>query len=324
MITINNTQKSQSFAIGIDIGGTSLKCGVVNELGEIVFSYLVPLKEAKTEKEITSLIVIAIIQCTNQLNEPIVGVGIGFPGVIDNDIIIGGGDNLPNFEQLELGKTLKKLTGYNIVIDNDANLMGLGELIYGAAKDCSDAVFLTVGTGIGGAIMINNKLHGGYNNRGAELGHIVIQQNGLTCSCGGRGCLEAYASVTALVDYYQSLNKSSLEALEEIDGRYIIEKYLSGEVYAIKAMERHFDYLAAGIASFVNVFSPQKVVIGGGISESGQFYIDELIRRTQALAIPVALANSTIVAANLGNKAGLLGCCANVFQKFKALDYATN
>ena len=321
MITINDTQTQQSFAIGIDIGGTSLKCGVVNQSGEILFSFLVPLKEAKTEEEITCLIVIAILQCADQLNEPIVGVGIGFPGVIDNDTIIGAGDNLPNFEQLELGKTLEKLTGFNIVIDNDANLMGLGELIYGAAKDSTDAIFLTVGTGIGGAIMINKKLHGGYNNRGAELGHIVIQQNGLACSCGGRGCLEAYASVTALIDHYQSLNKSSSE---EIDGRYIIEKYLSGEIHAIKTMERHFDYLAAGIASFVNIFSPQKVVIGGGISESGQFYIDELTRRTQSLAIPVSLANTTIVAANLGNKAGLLGACANAFQKFKALDYVTN
>ncbi len=317
MISSNNTQMSQSFAIGIDIGGTSLKCGVVNQLGEIVFSYLVPLKNTKTEEEIITLIVIAILQCADQLNKPIIGVGIGFPGVIDNDVIIGGGDNLPSFEQLELGKTLKKLTGYNIVIDNDANLMGLGELIYGAAKNCSDAIFLTVGTGIGGAIMINNKLHGGYNNRGAELGHIVIQQNGLACTCGGQGCLETYASVTALIDYYKTLNNSPLE---EIDGRYIIEKYLSGEVHAIKTMQRHFDYLAAGISSFINVFSPQKVVIGGGISEAGQFYIDELIRRTQTLAIPVASANSTIVAANLGNKAGLLGCGANVFRKFKTLE----
>ncbi len=320
MTTLNDSRMATSYAIGIDIGGTSLKCGVVNDLGEIQFSFLVTLKDAKTEQEIITSIANAIKQCTEQLKEPIIGVGIGFPGVIDNDVIIGGGDNLPGFKQSPLGKILKKLTGHNIVIDNDANLMGLGELMYGAAKDCTDAVFLTVGTGIGGAIMINKKLCGGYSNRGAELGHIVIQQNGLPCACGGRGCLETYASVTALINYYQSQNKSSLE---EIDGRYIIKKYLAGEAYAIDAMERHFDYLAAGIASFVNVFSPQKVVIGGGISESGQFYVDELTRRTQTLAIPVALANSTIVAANLGNKAGLLGCCANVFQKLKALDYVT-
>lgn len=320
MITLNDSRISTSYAIGIDIGGTSLKCGVVDDLGEIQFSFLVPLKGAKTEQEIITTIANAIKHCTEQLKVPIVGVGIGFPGVIDNDAIIGGGDNLPSFKQLTLGKILKKITGHNITIDNDANLMGLGELIYGAAKDCSDAVFLTVGTGIGGAIMINKKLYGGYNNRGSELGHIVIQQNGLPCACGGRGCLETYASVTALIDYYQSLDKSSLE---EIDGRFIIEKYLAGEAYAIDAMERHFDYLAAGIISFVNVFSPQKVIIGGGISEAGQFYIDEIIHRTQALVIPVTSAHTQIVAANLGNKAGLLGCCANVFHKFKTIDYAT-
>ena len=316
MISTNKT----SYAVGIDIGGSSLKCGVVNELGEILSFFLVPLKNAKTENEIINLIVSAILQCTDELKEPIVGVGIGFPGVIDNDEILGGGDNLPPFKELALGQTLKKLTGHNIVINNDANLMGLGELFFGAAKDCSDAIFLTVGTGIGGAIMIDKKLHGGYKNRGAELGHIVIQQNGLNCSCGGCGCLEAYASVSSLINYYKTQNTS---LTEEVDGRYIIEKYHSGEKYAINTMKRHFDYLAAGIASYVNVFSPQKVVIGGGISEAGQFYIDELTRRTKALAIPVAIANLEIVAARLGNKAGLLGCCANVFQKFKSLNYAS-
>ena len=125
MITLNNTQMSQSYAVGIDIGGTSLKCGVVNGLGEILSSFLVPLKNAKTEEEIISLIVNTIQQCVEQLNEPIVGVGIGFPGVIDNDVIIGGGDNLPSFDQLPKGQILKKLTGYNIAVDNDANLMGL-------------------------------------------------------------------------------------------------------------------------------------------------------------------------------------------------------
>lgn len=319
MININNTSIPTSYAVGIDVGGSSLKCGVVNEQGEILFSFLVSLKDAKTEQEIIKLIVKAITQCTEQLNHPIVGVGIGFPGIIDNDVVIGGADNLPGFEQLPLGEILKNLTGHNIVIENDANFMGLGELIYGAAKDSTDAIFLTIGTGIGGAIMINTKLYGGYKNRGAELGHIVVQQNGMKCSCGGRGCLEAYGSVTALIDFYKSQNHST----EEIDGELIIKKYLAGEELAIRSLERHFDYLAAGIISFANVFSPQKIIIGGGISEAGQFYIDELISRTQALAIPVALNHVQILAATLGNKAGLLGCCANVFQKFKSLEYAT-
>jgi glucokinase len=320
MNTLNDTQISNSYAIGIDIGGTSLKCGVVNELGEILFSFLVSLSEVKTEEEIINLIVSAITQCTQQLNEPIVGIGIGFPGLIENDVIVGGGVNLPGFEQLPLGKILNDITGYNIVIDNDANLMGLAEVIYGAAKDSDDAIFLTIGTGIGGAIMINKKLFGGYQNRGAELGHTIIQQNGLQCACGGMGCLESYASVTALIKYYKFQNKS---AEENIDGKIIIEKYLAGEEYAVITMQHHFDYLAAGIVNYVNIFSPQKVIIGGGISEAGQFYIDELTKRVKKTAIPVSFSNTEIVAATLGNKAGLLGACANVFQKFKTLDYAT-
>lgn len=314
MITLNDTQMSKSYAIGIDIGGTSLKCGVVNGLGEILFSFIVSLKDVKTEAEIINLMVNAITQCMDQLNEPIVGIGIGFPGLIENDVIIGGGVNLPGFEQLPLGKILKDLTGHNVVIDNDANLMGLAELMYGAAKDSSEAIFLTIGTGIGGAIMIDKKLYGGYKNRGGELGHTVIQQNGIPCACGGSGCLENYASVTALIKYYKSQNTS---AGENIDGKTIIEKYLSGENYAVKTMQHHFDYLAAGIVNFVNIFSPQKVIIGGGISEAGKFYIDELTKRVKIFAIPVAFAHTTIVAADLGNKAGLLGACANAFQRFK-------
>ncbi|SHM75673.1 ROK family protein [Flavobacterium chilense] len=319
MNTLNDTPTSQSYAIGIDIGGTSLKCGVVNELGEILFSFLVSLSEAKTEEEIITLIVNAITQCTAQLNEPIVGIGIGFPGLIENNVIVGGGVNLPGFEQLPLGKILNDRTGHHIVIDNDANLMGLAEVMYGAAKDSDDAIFLTIGTGIGGAIMIDKKLFGGYKNRGAELGHTVIQQNGIQCACGGQGCLETYASVTALIKHYKTQNNI---ADENIDGKTIIEKYLANEDHAIKTMQHHFDYLAAGIVNCVNIFSPQKVIIGGGISEAGQFYIDELTHRVKKTAIPVSFSNTEIVAATLGNKAGLLGACANAFQKFKKTEYA--
>jgi glucokinase len=151
-----------------------------------------------------------------------------------------------------------------------------------------------------------------------NLGHIVVQHNGTACACGGRGCLEAYASVSALLKHYQSIHP---KPPEEIDGKYMVEKYLAREEYAVKAMESHFDYLATGIISFVNVFSPQKIVIGGGISESGPFYVREIEKRIKTLAVPVSPGNEMVVAAKLGNKAGLLGCAANVFQKFKTFDY---
>lgn len=321
MITkLNNTQIPQSYAIGIDVGGTSLKCGVVNEFGEVLFSYLVSLKEAKTEQEIILLIANVIQQCTERLNESILGIGIGFPGVIEENVIIGGADNLPGFVQFPLGKVLSELTDLPIIIDNDANLMGLGELTYGAAKYSSDVVFLTVGTGIGGAILIDHRPYGGFKNHGSELGHIVIQHGGLECSCGGQGCLEAYASITALLKFYKNESGNSSN---EIDGKYLIEKYHEGEPEAVKALNHHFDYLASGIISFINIFSPQKVVIGGGISESGPFYISELIKRVEKRVIPITAKHTEIVAANLGNKAGILGCAARVFQNFKLAEYET-
>ncbi|MNK62961.1 Glucokinase [compost metagenome] len=321
MITLNNTNMDQSYAIGIDVGGSSLKCGVVNQQGEILYSTLISLKKAKTQGAIIALIVEAIQTCAAKVKHPILGVGIGFPGTIYNNKIIAGADNLPGFKQLALGEILQDVTRYNIIMDNDANLMGLGEMSYGAAKDCSDVVFLTVGTGIGGAVMIDNKLYGGFRNRGTELGHIIVQHNGLACACGAKGCLEAYASVTALLKHYQFIHPGIPET-DEVDGRYIIEKYLAGEEYAVKAMELHFDYLATGITSFINIFSPEKIVIGGGISEAGAFYTREIERRIKTLAVPVASVNALVVPAKLGNKAGLLGCAANVFQKFKAFDYA--
>lgn len=306
MVTLN----SPKYAVGIDVGGSSLKCGLVDDNGEIHYSSLVSLEGAKTEQAIIVIIAQAIEDCASKVPN-ITGVGIGFPGVIENNIVIGGADNLPGFNNCPLGVILSDVTGFqNIRIENDANLMGLGEQKFGAAKYCTDVIFLTVGTGIGGAIMIGNKLFGGFRNRGAELGHLVVEHGGIDCSCGGQGCLEAYASVTALINHYRKISNTS----GYLDGRFIVARYLSGEAYAIEAMTHHFDYLASGIIGLVNVFSPQKVVIGGGISEAGSFYINEIQQRVMAKCLSVSSEHTEFAAAMLGNKAGVLGCAAHVFQ----------
>lgn len=305
---------AQSYAIGIDVGGSSLKCGLVNEMGEVIYSFLFPLNNVLTEGEVIALINAAIRKCVEHAPAQVIGVGIGFPGIVDQNIVIGGADNLPGFENLDLGKIIAGSTSLNVVIDNDANMMGWGELIYGSAGNCTDVVFITVGTGIGGGLIINGKLYGGYKNRGTELGHITIQHGGARCSCGSSGCFEAYASVAALINDYAELHGTDAEG---ITGKMIIDKYRANEAQAIEVMEKHFDYMATGIASFVNVFSPQKVVIGGGISESGDFYIEEIKRRVLEIAMPGTVQFTRIVAAKLGNQAGLLGCAARVFSKFK-------
>ncbi|MGC4235141.1 MAG: ROK family protein [Niabella sp.] len=298
------------YAIGVDVGGTALKFGIVDNEGQLIQSFTAPVQG--DEQAIIAQIKDCVQQAVALVDHSLIeGVGIGFPGIVENNIIIGGADNLPGFEQLSLGNLLEAQTGYNVVIDNDANMMALGELVYGAAQGCTDIVFLTVGTGIGGALVLNNRLYGGYKNRGTELGHIIVQYNGNLCTCGSKGCLEAYASVTSLIEHYKTLRK---ELPGTVNGKQIVAAYLQQEPEAVAAMNRHFDYMAAGIAGYVNIFSPQKVVVGGGISEAGDFYIREIEKRVKVLAMPAAYAYTELVTAALGNKAGLLGCAANVFR----------
>lgn len=302
-----------SYAIGIDVGGSSLKCGLVNNNGEVIYSFLFSLKNILTEGEVIALINAAIRKCVEQSPEKVVGIGIGFPGIVDQNIIVGGADNLPGFENLDLGRLIVDSTGLNVVIDNDANMMGWGELMYGAAIECTDVVFITIGTGIGGGLVINGKLHGGYKNRGTELGHITLQYGGQECACGTSGCFEAYASVGALINDYATFRGISKEG---VTGKIIVDGYLEGDPYAIQAMQKHFEYLATGIASLVNIFSPQKVVLGGGISEAGKFYLDEIITRVKQRAMSGTIQHTEIVLAKLGNQAGLLGCAARAFSEF--------
>lgn len=192
----------RSYAVGIDIGGSSLKCGVVDDSGKLLYSFLFPIDQTYSQSEIIALIIAAIRKCAANAPAKVTGVGIGFPGIVDNNIIIGGGDNLPDFIGVELGNIITASTHLSVIIDNDVNMMGIGEQLYGAAVGCTDVIFLTVGTGIGGSLIINGQLYGGFQNRGAEMGHIIINHEGKRCACGALGCLEAYASVKTLMNRY--------------------------------------------------------------------------------------------------------------------------
>lgn len=299
------------YSIGIDVGGSSLKCGLVSSKGEIIYSFNMPLLDVYTTDEVIALINAAIRKCVDHRDYKILGVGLGFPGIVYNNVVIGGADNLPGFLNIPIGEIITASTGLPVIANNDANMMAWGEKIYGAGKDVSDAVFLTIGTGIGGSLIINNELYGGYKNHGTELGHVIINYNGEECSCGSKGCLEAYASVSALIKDYKNLTG------KVSNGKKIIDAYLKKEPAAVETLEKHFDYLAVGITSYINVFSPQKLIIGGGISESGEFYINNIKKRVAKLAMPDTIKHTQILRAKLGNQAGLLGCAASVFTDFK-------
>ncbi len=306
--------KTEKYAIGVDLGGTTIKYAIVDSNGKIIASYQADTESEKGRGQVLD----NIIKCINRSMAfcaeekiSVEGVGIGTPGIIDNGLVLGGAENLPDWESLPLSGMLTRQTGLSVFVDNDANLMGLAEVRYGSAKGTLDAIFLTIGTGVGGAMVLNGKLYGGHRNRGAELGHIIVEPNGEKCSCGTTGCLEAHASVTALIrDYKDAIGNRG----QKIDGKYIVERYHKKDKIAIHAFNRHFDYLAFGIAGFINIFSPQKVVIGGGISEAGTFYIENVRKRAMAITMKETSVFTNIEKAQLGNKAGFMGAAALVFD----------
>jgi len=302
------------YAAGIDLGGTFVKFALVSENGDILFDDKLSIGGKALREDILDTVSKAIriiVQKAAESNIEVIGIGLGSPGIIDGGIVHGGADNLNRWENINLSGLYSAEFGLPVLVDNDANVMGLGEAVYGAAKGCTDVIFLTVGTGIGGAIIMNGQLYGGYKNRGTEMGHVTIDHKGIACNCGGRGCLEAYASTSALISQYAK--RSGINP-DEINGHYIVGKFLEGETAAVECMQEHTDYLGHAIAGFMNTFAPQKVIIGGGISEAGQFYIEMIKKSAFSYVMPDCSKFTDIVGATLGNSAGCLGAASLIFK----------
>lgn len=299
----------KKYAIGIDLGGTFIKYMVADSDGNILFQGKLPSMAKVSAGAVVNQLVKAVGFCKefgNGKNISVEGVGIGTPGIVTEDCrkVIGAAENIAGWEDIDLAGIIEQATGLRTVVNNDANLMALGETLYGAARGCTDVVFLTVGTGIGGGILIDSKIYGGYKNRGTEIGHITINYDGERCVCGNIGCLECYATTSALVKRFEEL--AGIEA-GDVDGEMIVDFYRQGDPAAVKAMDEHWNYLAQGVVSVIHVFSPQKVVVGGGISEAGEFYTDGLRQNVLKYVIPSCASNTRITGAELGNKAGCLG-----------------
>lgn len=311
----------KEYAIGIDLGGTSVKYALIDNEGVFYFQGKLPSKADVSAETVIGQLVTAINEVKAFAQEQgyqINGIGIGTPGIVDSTsrIVLGGAENINGWENIHLADRIEKETGLPALLGNDANLMGLGETMYGAGQGATHVVFLTVGTGIGGAVVIDGKLFNGYANRGTELGHVPLIANGEPCACGSVGCLEHYASTSALVRRFsQRITDADISyPNEEINGELIVRLYKQGDKIAQLSLEEHCDFLGHGIAGFINIFSPQKVVIGGGLSEAGDFYIQKVSEKARGYAIPDCAVNTQIIAAALGNKAGSIGAASLFFK----------
>ena len=314
-------QMSKKYSIGVDLGGTNIKFGIVSEKGKVLHRGMLSAQANLGREAILNNIKKAIeesLAFAQQKKIKIKGIGVGSPGTVnlESGKIEGSCPNLPQMVNVNLKKWLSRYFKFPIFVDNDANLMALAESKFGAAKGYKDALCVTLGTGIGGGIILDGKLFHGSNFAGAEFGHMTICYNGLKCRCGGIGCLEMYASAPGMVrdaikflrrDRKSIIHKLIERDLNRLTTEIIFEAERKGDALASDIINQACAYLGAGIASAINLLNPQVVVIGGGVSEGGNNFIQRIKKEVKRRAFPTATKNLKIVKAKLGNAAGFIG-----------------
>ena len=314
------TAEVRKYYVGIDLGGTFIKGGIVNDLGELVIDDKTPTESqfgaTKVSENIANLAKSLIAKLGLDASD-VEGIGMGVPGMIDSKSGTVIYSNNLGWEDFKIGATVEQLTGLTVKIANDANVAALGEVKFGAAKDCENAVLFTLGTGVGGGIVADGKLLEGNKSAGAELGHSVIVVDGEQCTCGRKGCLEAYASASALIrDTKRAMqeNKDSkmweLGGLDKVTGKTAFD-YYGTDKHAKKVVDSYVKHLACGITNAANIFRPETVLLGGGVCAQG----DALVKPLQKLVNEEIFAGAMgpqvpVRIAELGNLAGILGAAA--------------
>jgi ROK family protein len=302
---------------GIDLGGTNTKIGLVDEDGNIIFTTIVKTDSMEGfEKTIQRLSKILLQQVKSfDLNfDDVQSVGVGVPGPVLNSRVVKFWANFPWKNGVDLALEFEKNLGKPVKADNDVNVITLGEMWKGSAQGYKNVLGLAIGTGIGGGIIVDGKLVSGENGAGGEVGHIKVERDGKLCGCGQKGCWEAYASATGLIREAQSrLAVNKINGLyEQVIGRDLEAKDIfdvakEGDAFALDLVDYEADYIALGIGNLLNVLDPEIVVVGGGVSLAGDILFDKVKERLKKYAFPSTTENLKIVAASLGNDAGILG-----------------
>ncbi|HEY1286589.1 MAG TPA: ROK family protein [Solirubrobacterales bacterium] len=308
---------NSSKAIGVDLGGTKMLVGVLEDGHQVAWES----REKSTGQDEDALVDLLVREVSEAVEAcPGVGtLGLGIPATIEHDRGIAvSAVNLP-IENLPIRDLAMERTGLPTYVDNDANVAALAEHLYGAARGAEDVVMLTIGTGIGGGLVLGGELYRGSTGAGAELGHVVIETDGPRCqgNCPGRGCVETLASGTALGregreaaerNPDSTLGRMAADGVQ-IDGKAVTEAALGGDRVAVDVFEKIGSRLGVALTSFANIFQPEVIVIGGGVIAAGDLLLEPARRVVQERALRPMNA-TPIVAAELGQDAGMIGAAA--------------
>lgn len=303
-------EKAAPVRIGIDIGGTDTKIGLVDVHQKLIDAVCIPTEAEKPVKEVIQKVGERALELLEKNGIPMdqcVGAGIGVPGTVDRKAGVVRYSNNIRWEEVHLADEIGKYLPIPVEIANNADCAALGEAVAGAGKECSDVVMLTLGTGVGGGIILDSEIYEGRGMGGSELGHMVIVENGEPCTCGRRGCLEAYVSITALKrEAYRAAGK-------EMDQEEIFALAEQGDLEMKKVVEAYIRRLGLGIVNIVNIFRPQLVLLGGDIPKQGESLLSPLRRIVEEECFGRDKGDvPEIEEAILGREAGMIGAAGLV------------
>ncbi len=305
--------------VGIDLGGTSIKAGLVDEQGKILCKATCPTlveRGARPVVDDMAKLSLEVIEKGGYTLDDVKAIGIGLPGIQDPRTgIVPFCTNL-YWHEVPVIEWMQETINKPIYIGNDATVAGLAESVAGVSAGIENSVFLTLGTGVGGGIVLGGKVYSGTNGVGSELGHMITVIDGEMCTCGNRGCWERYASATALIrmgreaaeKHPESLIATSVNGkLDDITAKTVIDAAKAGDEAANEVFERYVYYLCAGLVNIINFIDPEVIVLGGGVSHAGQFLLDAVNRRLPSMVFYKTMPYARVALATLGNDAGIIG-----------------
>ena len=314
---------TQKYALGIDLGGTTIKFGLVNDSGKIKKKFSLDTYASDGPEAVIAQIKKGIAQLINS-KQNVLGIGIGTPGlVIKKKGTVENPPNFPGWESIPLGSLLKEECGKKVYVENDANAAAIGEMIFGAGKKYDNFVMITLGTGVGGGIIINRKIYKGESGGAGEIGHISINEKGRLCKCGSRGCIETYAGNNYLIDQVKKeLPRYKESKLHQLIGegntltpKLIHKAYLLNDSYAEMIITDLGQKIGAALASLVNIVDIANILIGGGVAGFGNILLDTIETTIKERVMKPIRPRIIVKPAKLKNEAGIKGASALVFYK---------
>ena len=311
----------KKYGFGVDIGGTTIKMGFFETDGTLLDKWEIKTNTANGGADILSDVAKAIDNKLAQeaiSKDDVQGVGVGVPGPVRGDGVVNRCVNL-GWGIVNVAEELGALTGLNVKVGNDANVAALGELWQGGAKGCKDAVMVTLGTGVGGGIIVDGKIVAGFHGAGGEIGHITVNPDEIeACNCGQYGCLEQYASATGIVrmakrKLAKSDDDTTLRKIEPLTAKDIFDEAKAGDEIAKELVEELGNILGSALSNLAVVVNPEVIVIGGGVSKAGAILIDTIAENFKENCF-FALKETRFELATLGNDAGIYGCAAMILE----------